>query len=171
MGFALQLRQFSLSSRLQVFRCELFQLLSIIGEHYGPIVRFRLPSYSAVPLCIRGIRCEWRTMKRISYWTSRSTSSSTLATMAISSSASIRKSYQTRLTNMTNLLVHLMVEMSWKFSTDFVRRLVFYLWYHDEILVNSVLISVRPSTQPAKLITNVLYFRFPPQMLSWRLTL
>ena len=104
-----------------------FQLLSVIGstlsERYGPIVRFGLPSYSAVSLCIHPWdRCEWRTTKRISYWTFRSTSSSTLATMAISSSASIRKSYQTRLTNMTNVMVHLMVEMSWTFSTGFVRR-------------------------------------------------
>ena len=103
-----------------------FQLLSVVGstlsESYGPIVRFRLPSYSAVSLCIRGIGCKWRTMKRISCWTSRSTSSSTLATMAISSSASIRRSYQTRLTNMTNVMVHLMVGMSWTFSTGFVRR-------------------------------------------------
>ena len=49
MGFTLQLRQFSLSSRassrLQVFRCELFKLLSVIeltlSKHYGPIVRLK----------------------------------------------------------------------------------------------------------------------------------
>ena len=93
-------------------------------KHYGPIVRFRLSSDSAVSLCIRGIRCEWRTTKRISYWTFRSTSSSALATMEISSSASIRnlKCYQTRLTNRTNVLVHLMVGMNWTSFTDFVGK-------------------------------------------------
>jgi hypothetical protein len=40
--------------------------------------------------------------------------------MAISSSASIRKCYQTRLTNRTNNLVHLMVGMNWTSFTDFV---------------------------------------------------
>ena len=94
MGFALQLRQFSLPSRLQVLRCEFFELLSAIGstlsKHHNPIVRFRLPSHSAVSLCVRGIRCEWRTTKWINYWASRSTSSSALA-MEISSSASIQK--------------------------------------------------------------------------------
>ena len=94
MGFSLQLRQFSLPSRLQVLRCEFFELLSAIGsalsKHYNPIVRFRLPSHSAVSLCVRGIRCEWRTTKWINYWASRSTSSSALA-MEISSSASIQK--------------------------------------------------------------------------------
>ena len=51
-----------LSSRLQVFRCELFEPFSVIGStlsrYYDPIVRFRLPSYSVVSFCVRGIRCE-----------------------------------------------------------------------------------------------------------------
>jgi hypothetical protein len=83
---------FSLSSRLQAFRCKFFELSSL-GRHSlnVPIVRFRLPSYSVVSLCVRWIRCEWRTTKRISYWISRSTSLSALATMAISSSASTWK--------------------------------------------------------------------------------
>ena len=90
MGFALQLPQFSSCSRLQVFRCELFELLFVIGstnsKHYILLVRFRLPSYSVVSLFIRGIRCEWIIMKQINYWVwpSRSTSSSALATIAIS---------------------------------------------------------------------------------------
>ena len=72
---------------------DLFELLFVIGlTLYGPIVRFRLPSYSVVSLWIRRIRCEWRTTKRISYWASCSTSSSALATMAISSLALIQKS-------------------------------------------------------------------------------
>ena len=112
--------------RLQVFRCELFELLSALDRHLvdiiGPIVRLWIPSYSAVSLCICGIRCEWRTTKRISYWTFRSTSSSALATMAISLSASIRKCYQTRLANRTNVLVHLMVGMNWTSFTDFVGK-------------------------------------------------
>jgi hypothetical protein len=48
--------------RLQVFRCELFDFLSVIestlSKRYDPIVRFRLPLYSAVSFFIRGIRCE-----------------------------------------------------------------------------------------------------------------
>ena len=86
-GSALQLRQFSLSSRLQVFRCELFELFSVIesirGKYHRPLVRFKLPSYSAVSLCIHPWdRCEWRTTKRISYWRSCRRSRSTLEEIA-----------------------------------------------------------------------------------------
>ena len=76
MRFALQWWQFSLSSSLQASQCELFKFLSVIGltlsKHYGPIVRFGLPLFSIVSLCICGIRCEWWMKKWISYWTSRS---------------------------------------------------------------------------------------------------
>lgn len=85
-------------------------------------VRFGLSSYFAVSFCIRRTRCEWWSTNHITYWRSCSILALTVAAMGISWSASIRKFCPMRPANRTNVLVYLVVGMSWTSFTDFVGR-------------------------------------------------